>query len=91
MKVEVDGIVQGAWVSRAPTPVSPPQGVTGSNPGSANEAGPDDSDPGRSPATGGGLDPPPREAGTGGVNRWISDGDGLARVEAAARPRGGGQ
>ena len=79
VKVEVDGIVQGAWVSRAPAPVNPPQGVAGPNPSSANETGPDGSDPGRSPATDGGLDPTPHEADAGGVNRWISD--GLARVE----------
>ena len=88
VRIEVDGIVQGAWVSRVPTPARASRGGGGNGSDGEGRAEPDVDDPGRSHADSGGTDPPPAGASTGDLGRWI--GDGLKRVEDPAGGQAGG-
>ena len=82
VKVEVDGIVQGAWISRAHTTarVSGGEGVNDSNDEGGAEPGVDD--PGRTHAGSGSPDPPPAETSMGDLGRWVND--GFRRIEGPA-------
>ena len=88
VKVEVDGIAQGAWVSRALATTRASWGRGENGPVGGGEAGPDVDDPGRSHAASGSADPPPAETSAGDVGRWVND--GLRRVEGPTGDQAGG-
>ena len=77
VRVEVDGIVRGAWTSLARTAMRTPGGGVDSTEEGGTEPGVDD--PGRTPADSGSAVPPPAETGAGGFGRCVSD--GLRRIE----------
>ena len=81
VEVEVDEIVQGAWISRAHTTACASGGEGGDDP--KGEGGPESSvdDPGRTHAGSGSPDPPTAETNTGGP--WSM---GPRRSQAHRRP-----
>ena len=85
VKVEVDGIARGAWVSRAPAPVGPTHAAADADLGGADRDAADTGGPAHAPGTDGGLGPPTREPAAGGLNQWIAD--GLARIGAPSDER----
>ena len=82
VKIEVDGIAHGAWVSRAPAAARSSRDGNEGGASGGDGAAPGDSDPGRSHAAGGSVDPPPAEDSTGDHLRWV--GEGLGRVGGAS-------
>ena len=74
MRVEVDGIVDGAWTARAHTAPRASGGGVGNNAAGRDIAGPGENDPGRTPAASGSAEPPPTETGAGGLRQWASAG-----------------
>ena len=87
-KVEVDGILQGAWVSRAFASARASRGEGGNGFDGEGGAEPGVDDPGRSHAARGSTDPPPAETSAGDLGRWVND--GLRRVEGPPSDQAGG-
>ena len=68
VRVEVDGIVRGAWISRARTATRTPGGGVDNSTTEEGGAEPGVDDPGCTPAGSGSAVPPPAEIGTGGFS-----------------------